>query len=149
MKIREMPHWEMPREKLLHYGTQNLSTAELLAILLRTGNANRSAIDLANELLAIDKRGLRHIAECTPEELSNIKGIGQAKACQILAAIELGRRIAAMPQAEKISVSNSGIIADMFMEKLRYEKKEHFICLLLNSKGEVLEETEVDRKSVV
>ena len=143
MKIREMPHWEMPREKLLHYGTQNLSTAELLAILLRTGNANRSAIDLANELLAIDKRGLRHIAECTPEELSNIKGIGQAKACQILAAIELGRRIAAMPQAEKISGSKSGIIADMFMEKLRYEKKEHFICLLLNSKGEVLEETEV------
>jgi len=143
MKIRELPEWEMPREKLLRYGKQKLSAAELLAILLRTGSAERSAVDLANELLSLDKKGLRFIAECTPEELSKVKGIGEAKACQVLAAIELGRRIASAPQHRNACIRSSGDIADLFMEKLRYEKKEHFICLLLNSKGEILEETEV------
>ena len=143
MRIREMPDWEMPREKLLLNGKQNLSTAELMAILLRTGYENKSAIDLANELLSLDKGGLRYIAECTPEELTRVKGIGMAKACQILAAIELGRRIASSPQKRKTSIKCSGDIADMFQEKLRYEKREHFICLLLNAKGEVMEETEI------
>ena len=143
MKIREMPAWEMPREKLLRYGKENLSTAELLAILLRTGNRHRSAIDLAYELLAMDSRGLRYIAECTPEELASINGVGKVKACQILAAIELGRRIAASPLEKNAVIKSSGDIADIFMEKLRYEKKEHFFCVMMNAKGEILEEREV------
>ncbi|MBQ6496097.1 MAG: DNA repair protein RadC [Firmicutes bacterium] len=143
MKIREMPAWEMPREKLLRYGKENLSTAELLAILLRTGNRHRSAIDLAYELLAMDSRGLRYIAECTPEELASINGVGKVKACQILAAIELGRRIAASPLEKNAVIKSSGDIADIFMEKLRYEKKEHFFCVMMNAKGEIIEEREV------
>lgn len=143
MKIREMPAWEMPREKLLRYGKENLSTAELLAILLRTGNRHRSAIDLAYELLAMDSRGLRYIAECTPEELASINGVGKVKACQILAAIELGRRIAASPLEKNAVIKSSGDIADIFMEKLRYEKKEHFFCMMMNAKGEIIEEREV------
>lgn len=143
MKIREMPEWEMPREKLMRYGKQSLSTAELLAILLRTGSVDKSSVGLAYDLLSIDRQGLRYIAECTPEELASVKGVGKAKACQILAAIELGRRVASIPQEKKISVKSSADIADLFLEKLRYEKQEHFICLMLNAKGEVLEEREV------
>ena len=143
MNIREMPQLEMPREKLLRYGKENLSTAELLAILLRTGSRSKSAVNLAYELLAMDSRGLRYIAECTPEELACINGVGTVKACQILAAIELGRRIAAAPQDKNTTIRSSGDIADLFMEKLRYEKKEHFYCIMMNTKGEIIEEREV------
>ncbi len=143
MKIREMPALEMPREKLLRYGKESLSTAELLAILLRTGSRSKSAIDLAYELLSMDKRGLRHVAECAPEELASVRGVGTVKTCQILAAIELGKRIAALPQEKNRAIRSSGDIADIFMEKLRYEKKEHFYCVMLNVKGEILEEREV------
>ena len=143
MKIREMPELEMPREKLLRYGKENLSTAELLAILLRTGSREKSAIDLAYELLAMDRRGLRYLAECTPEELSSVGGVGEVKACQILAAIEVGKRISAAPKKKSAAIKSSGDIADMFMEKLRYEKKEHFYCVMLNAKGEILEEREI------
>lgn len=143
MNIREMPQLEMPREKLLRYGKENLSTAELLAILLRTGSRSKSAVNLAYELLAMDSRGLRYIAECTPEELACINGVGTVKACQILAAIELGRRIAAAPHDKNTTIRSSGDIADLFMEKLRYEKKEHFYCIMMNTKGEIIEEREV------
>ena len=74
MKIRELPEWEMPREKLLRYGKQKLSAAELLAILLRTGSAERSAVDLANELLSLDKKGLRFIAESRRKNCQRSRG---------------------------------------------------------------------------
>ena len=143
MKLREMPDWEMPREKLLHYGSSSLSTAELLAIIIRTGASDKSALELANELMAMDRDGLRHMVDCAPEELMTVKGMGRAKACQVIAAVELGRRIAATPPTKGDAITNSGDIADLFMERLRYEKKEHFFCLMLNSKGEILEETEI------
>ena len=143
MKISEMPQLEMPREKLLRYGKESLSTAELLAILLRTGDKQKSAIDVAYELLALDRDGLRYIADCTAEELSEVKGVGNAKACQVLAAIELGRRIASFPREKNTTIKSSGDIADIFMERLRYEKKEHFYCVMLNAKGEILEEKEI------
>lgn len=143
MKIREMPDWEMPREKLLHYGSSSLSTAELLAIIIRTGSSDKSAVELAHELMALDKNGLRYLVDCAPEELMRVKGMGLAKACQVIAAVELGKRIAATPPLLRETITGSVDIAEIFMEKLRYEKKEHFICLMLNSKGEILEETEV------
>lgn len=143
MKITELPDYEMPREKLLRSGGSSLSVAELLAIILRSGAAGKSAVDLAAELMTLNKQGLRFLTECTPEELTAVKGMGKAKTCQVLAAVELGRRIAALPRTKGPGVTCSSDIADMLMEKLRDEKKEHFICVLLNSKGEIIEEDEV------
>lgn len=143
MKIRELPEWEMPREKLLRYGKESLSNAELLAIILRSGAAGKSALELAGELMSLDRLGLRHLTECSPEELAEIKGMGEAKICQVLAAAELGKRIAASPAGKRGAVSCPADVAGLVMEKLRYEKREHFLCVLLNSKGEILEETEI------
>ena len=67
MKMNEMAFWEKPREKLLKYGADTLTTAEVLAILLRTGTRDKSALELASELLHSDRRGLRYLAEASPE----------------------------------------------------------------------------------
>lgn len=138
-----MPAWEKPREKLMREGCGKLSTAEILAILLRTGTREKSAMDLATEILSADSRGIRFLADCTPEELRSIKGMGDAKVCELIAAVELGRRVAAAQPRSRGRISCSKDIADMFMEQMRYYRKEHFFCLLINSKGDIIEEDEV------
>ena len=141
--IREMPEWEKPREKLLRVGREGLSNGEILALIIRTGTKEKSALQIADELLSFDQSGLRFLTECTPEELKSISGLGDAKVCEILAAVELGKRIATMPPPKRTVIRNSNDIADLFMEKMRYLKKEHFICLMVNAKGEIIEEHQV------
>lgn len=143
MKISEMNNSERPREKLLYNGAGSLSNTELLSILLGSGTATGSALDIASELLSYDKRGLLFLASCTPEELMSVSGIGKARACLIMSAVELGRRMSAMPALTRDSIKCSSDIAALFMERLRHENREHFICLLVNAKGEIIEETEV------
>lgn len=143
MQIRNLPQEERPREKMLFEGKEALSNAELLAILLRTGTKEKSAIEIAQEILAISQDGLLSLQTCTPEELSVINGVGIAKACQILAAAELGKRMAAHRRKLKKEIANPEDIVQLFMEKMRYYKKEHFVALLLNSKGAILEEAEI------
>ena len=94
MNMRQLPSEERPREKLLRAGKENLSTTEILAILLRSGTKDRSALELASDLITISPDGIGYLAECRPEELASIRGIGLTKACEILAAVELGKRIA-------------------------------------------------------
>ena len=143
MNIKQMPSEEKPREKLLREGSDRLSTTEILAILINSGTKEISALKIAAQLLSIDKRGVRFLAECSPEELGRIKGMGQAKICTVLAAVELGKRIAAAPVRDRNLIRSSSDIADLFMEKMRYYKKEHFVSLMINAKGEIIEETEV------
>ena len=143
MNIKQMPSEEKPREKLLREGSDRLSTTEILAILINSGTKEISALEIAAQLLSIDKRGVRFLAECSPEELGRRKGMGQAKICTVLAAVELGKRIAAAPVRDRNLIRSSSDIADLFMEKMRYYKKEHFVSLMINAKGEIIEETEV------
>lgn len=143
MNIKQMTSEEKPREKLLREGSDRLSTTEILAILINSGTKEISALEIAAQLLSIDKRGVRFLAECSPEELGRIKGMGQAKICTVLAAVELGKRIAAAPVRDRNLIRSSSDIADLFMEKMRYYKKEHFVSLMINAKGEIIEETEV------
>ena len=143
MNIKQMPSEEKPREKLLREGSDRLSTTEILAILINSGTKEISALEIAAQLLSIDKRGVRFLAECSPEELGRIKRMGQAKICTVLAAVELGKRIAAAPVRDRNLIRSSSDIADLFMEKMRYYKKEHFVSLMINAKGEIIEETEV------
>ncbi|QIB69874.1 JAB domain-containing protein [Aminipila butyrica] len=138
MIIRELPADERPQEKLVIYGTSALSNAELLAVIIRTGTNRKSAVALANEVLTCRENGIHFLTECVPEELAEIQGIGRVKACQIVAAVELGRRIATKPRDLKINVNNPEVIANLFMEKMRYYKKEFFDVVILNTKGDVI-----------
>lgn len=136
--IKEMPEWERPREKLLKYGVHVLSNAELLAIILSTGTKEMSAIDLANNIINSSKEGLRRLANCTIEELSSIKGVGLAKSSQIIAAIELGKRIALTTKANNYKIKSPDDVSHLLMEEMRYLQKEFFNIILLNTKNEVI-----------
>ena len=143
MDIKNMPLEENPREKLFREGAASLSSAELLAILIGSGTRSGSALDVAAELLNMHPSGIRFLASCVPGELQRIKGMGRARTCGILAAVELGRRIASAPVECCDRIATSGDIAMLFMERMRYYTREHFICLLLNAKGDIIEEAEV------
>ncbi|MDD6190784.1 MAG: DNA repair protein RadC [Firmicutes bacterium] len=141
MRIREYPVEEKPREKLLSMGADSLSNAELLAILLGSGTSRKSAVQMAEEVLTLGEEGIRHLADCTPEELCCINGMGQAKCCSVLAAVELGKRIATAVPEKRFSIKSSEDVAGLYMERLRYEKRENFMCLLINVKGEIIEDS--------
>ncbi|MCI7248062.1 MAG: DNA repair protein RadC [Clostridiales bacterium] len=143
MKINDMPVQERPREKLFKYGKESLSITELVAILIGTGSRNKSAVELAAMIAAGKGRGLGFLAECTPEELMSMEGVGRAKACELLAAVELGRRMAVMSPDKRDRIATAEDVARLFMEKMRHYKKEHFVSHLINSKGEVIEEVTV------
>lgn len=122
---------------MMHYGAESLSQAELLAILLRTGAQSESAIHIAQRLLGITG-GLRGLADLSIEELTTIKGIGPAKAVQLKAGIELGRRMANSRLTEPVIIRSPQDAAEILTEQLRYLQKEHFICLFLNTKNHVI-----------
>lgn len=140
--IRDLPAEERPREKLQSFGAEALSNAELLAILLRTGSARESAVQLAARILS-RSGGLRLLPGLSLEEMKEIKGVGPAKAIQIKAALELGRRLATLPPEEAQSITSPQRAAALFMEQLRYKRKEHFMILLLNTKNHVISKEEI------
>jgi DNA repair protein RadC len=119
------------------YGPEVLSNAELLAIILRVGTAEYSAIGLAEHILARFS-GLKGVANSTVEELSTIKGLGTAKAAQIKAMVELGKRLAASIGEGRPIIRNPRDAAELLMPELRDAPQEHFKAVLLNTKGEVL-----------
>ncbi|MFQ5881782.1 MAG: DNA repair protein RadC [Candidatus Methylomirabilales bacterium] len=136
--ISEWPEGERPRERLLTYGPQHLTTAELLGILCRTGVKGRSAVDLGRELLHTFD-GLRGLTAADPEDLKAIKGLGKAKIAQLQAALELGRR--ALSEVKRITgkVESSQDVYEFLLPEMRDLKKEIFRVLLLNGQNEILE----------
>jgi DNA repair protein RadC len=135
--IRELPSHERPRERLQHHGASVLSTAELLAIQLRIGTKERSALGLA-ELLLNEFEGLRGVAGASIEQMSRVKGIGPVKAVEILAALELGKRLTALTGEDKPCIRSPQDVANLLLPELRDAKKEHFKSLLLDTKNRVL-----------
>ncbi|MEK4028650.1 DNA repair protein RadC [Pseudobacillus sp. FSL P4-0506] len=135
--IRDVPAEERPRERLVAYGAASLSTHELLAIILRTGTKDESVLQLANRLLQTFE-GLRLLKEASLEEMTSIKGIGEAKAIQIISALELGRRVSQLRFEERYVIRSPEDGADYVMEEMRFLTQEHFVCLYLNTKNQVL-----------
>ena len=136
--IKDMPKQERPREKLLKNGAASLSNPELIALLLGSGTQDASALMLAERVISADPQGILFIRDCTPEELCTIEGIGPAKSAVIIAAAELGRRLATTPAEEKVVITSAHDAAGLFMEKMRHLRKEHFKVLLLNAKGHLM-----------
>ncbi|MGO4349565.1 DNA repair protein RadC [Paenibacillus sp. MCAF9] len=137
MILREVPHEERPRERMMKYGAEALSHTELLAILLRTGTKRQSAVHLAGTVLK-QCGSLRNLMDMSMEQLTAIRGIGPAKAIQLRAGIELGRRISRSQLGETVIVRKPQDAAEYVMEELRYLKKEHFVCLFLNTKNHII-----------
>lgn len=135
--LRDVPSEERPRERMQQFGAQALSNAELLAILLRTGTYAESAVRLAQKVL-IEAGSLRNLVDMNMEQLMTIKGIGSAKALQIQASIELGRRLARTTMSDTITIRSPQDVSTYLMEDLRYLQKEHFVCLFLNTKNHVI-----------
>jgi DNA repair protein RadC len=135
--IRDLPADQRPRERIAAYGPQALSTAELLALLLRSGTAQESVIRLAERLLA-EFRSLRGLAAASVAELSRVRGIGPAKAAELVAAIELGKRLAASVEGARPLVRCPDDIANLVAPEMRYLQQEQFRVLFLDTRHQVL-----------
>ncbi|MDR1245779.1 MAG: DNA repair protein RadC [Clostridiales Family XIII bacterium] len=141
--IKEMPELERPREKMRLLGAGKLSNSELLAVLLGTGTRAQSATALAGRILSMTPDGIAYLSECTLEELARVSGVGDAKACRIAAAVELGRRLATNPKDKRIRIASPQEVAELFIEAMRHLKQECFRVLLLNIKNEIMAIEEV------
>ncbi len=142
--IRDWPPEERPREKLLRRGSGSLSDAELLAILIRAGTGGASAVDIARQVL-IGEGNLRRLAQKSAPELMRVKGIGQAKAIELLAAFELGRRVEAWRDEERTVLHSPEDVARLMIPKLRHLTQEVFLVLMLDAKNGVRGEVEVTK----
>ncbi|SJZ67054.1 DNA replication and repair protein RadC [Trichlorobacter thiogenes] len=143
--IKDWPEDERPREKLLKRGAAALSDAELLALVLRTGDAaaGKSAIDLGRELLERCNGNLRELAQAELNELQQIKGLGLAKAASIKAAFTLGSRFQARKLETLERFTAPAQVFDFFHHELRDNRKELFLILLLDGKNRITRKVQI------
>ena len=135
--IKELPEQERPRERLYRLGPAALSTAELLAILLRTGVGGESALAMANRLLA-RYGGLAGLARASLSQLRAERGVGLAKAAQIQAAVELGRRLTLAALEGRPQIRSPADAATLLLPEIGYREQEHFYVLFLDIRNRVL-----------
>ena len=146
LKIREMPQDERPREKLAARGASALSDAELIAILLRTGVTGQNVVDLARELLR--KFGsLRELSRCSPVELSKIRGIKRDKALQLVAAFQLGQRLADETLAKR-KIDSPELVNELVGRDMRMLRTEAMRVILLDTRYHLIRVEEVSTGSV-
>lgn len=135
--MHDLPADERPRERLARCGAAALSTAELLAILMRTGGRGENVLQMAQRLLATDE-GLARLARLSVAELADIKGIGPAKAAEIKAGLEIGRRLVLASPNERPQITSPADGAALLMLEMAHLEQEHLRLLLLDTKNRVL-----------
>lgn len=144
MQIKRMPESERPQEKMLYGGAGTLSNSELLALIIRTGTGDKSAVRLADEVISYANENTGGLGAAEVKELTEIDGIGEAKACSIVAAMELSKRLITDHQsAVRVRIRDSRQVTEILMDEMMYEKREFFMTLNLNSK------LQVESKSVI
>ncbi|MCI9142735.1 MAG: DNA repair protein RadC [Lachnospiraceae bacterium] len=142
---------ELPYERFLRFGAENLTEAELLAIIIRTGTKNRSALELAEEVLQLaryPKEGLLGLYDVTLNQLQSISGIGEVKAVKLKCLAELSMRMSMARAREGLNFSSSGQVAAYFMEKLRHRDTECVVLVCLDAKGQMICERKLSEGSV-
>ncbi|MCH5342717.1 MAG: DNA repair protein RadC [Acetatifactor sp.] len=151
MKDKERAGQDMPYEKFLRFGAENLTESELLAIILRTGTRDLSAVELADQVLSLAKyprEGLLGLYDVSLEELMKIRGIGMVKAVKLKSLTELSMRISRATAREGLMFDRSSTVADYFMEKLRHRGTECVILVCLDAKGQMIREAKLSDGSV-
>lgn len=151
--IKELPIEDRPQEKLLKYGPESLSNKELLALIIRTGTKELTSVELSEKILYCLKRegeddGLFALKNATLKELTDIKGIGEAKASMILAAVNLGIRMSTYSLYKKIKITSPDIAANYVMNDMKYLETEHFKIMNLNTKKEITHIREISHGSI-
>ncbi|HSL93163.1 MAG TPA: DNA repair protein RadC [Bacillota bacterium] len=137
MPIRDLPASERPRERLFLSGAASLSNAELLAIVMATsGQRGESVLALAERVLGT-VGGLENLSQANLESLSEVKGIGPAKASLLLALVELSRRMSTK-KSESTCISSPEQVRDLLIDRFRFEEKERFFSIILNTKNRVI-----------
>ena len=138
VKIKDIPKDERPYERLISNGVEVLSNEELLAIILKTGSKGKSSKDLAIQLLSSIKN-LKSLNEINYKFLSDFKGIGMSKACNILAAIELGKRInRQVDKINSVKLNSSKLVYDFYKDRLGDKKQEYFYCIYLDTSKKII-----------
>jgi len=140
IKMKELPETERPYEKLEQYGEKTLTNAELLAIIIKTGTKEETAIGLAQQILRLNngkQDNLNFLRDLTVQEFMKIKGIGKVKAIQLKAVCELATRMNAITNYKEKQILRPYDIAEILMEKMRFEKQEILKVALLNNKNKL------------
>ncbi len=141
----------LPYERFLRFGAENLTESELLAIILRTGTREKNALALAEEVLSLAKyprEGLLGLYDVSLEELMQVKGIGMVKAVKLKSLTELSMRISRSCAKQGLMFTRSSTVADYFMEKLRHRETECVILVCLDGKGQMIQEKKLSDGSV-
>ncbi len=145
--IRDMPEDERPRERLAKYGANILKNSELIAILLRTGMKGESVVNMSDRLLARFE-GLEKMGRASFTELCSLNGISEAKACQLLAAFELGRRMVSLTPGARAKINSPRDVYNYVGADMRYQEQEHLRVLLVSTKSEVIDSQEIYKGTV-
>lgn len=141
IKMKELPETERPYEKLEQYGEKTLTNAELLAIIIKTGTKEETAVGLAQQILKLNSEkdgNLNFLRNITVEEFMKIKGIGKIKAIQLKAVCELATRMNAVINYKEKQILKPRDIADILLEKMRFEKQEILKVAMLNNRNKLL-----------
>ncbi len=141
-KLRDMPQGERPRERLREHGPRYLSNAELIAILLRTGVQGENVLAMANRLLS-RFGGLDGLGRSDFSELCAERGLSEAKTCQLMAALELGRRFISLAPQDRAVINSPQDVANLLQGEMAHLEQEHLRVLLLNTRNQVLSTVEV------
>lgn len=141
-RIKDWPEGERPRERLIEFGAESLSDAQLLAIVLRTGGKGEGVLRLALSMLDTFKE-LRNIESASIADLHAVKGLGTAKIAQLKASFELGKRLMSGSSERRQVFSSSQAVYAYFAPRFKNLKKETIICALLDTKNRLLREAKV------
>ena len=146
IKMKDLPEAERPYEKLEQYGAKALTNAELLAIIIKTGTKEETAVGLAQNGLKLntdEKDNLKFLCDLTVEEFTKIKGIGKIKAIQLKAVCELATRINSVSSYKEKQILRPKDIAEILMERTRFEKQEILKVAMLNNKNKLIRIKEI------
>lgn len=141
IKMKELPEAERPYEKLEQYGAKALTNAELIAIIIKTGTKEETAVGLAQQILKLNntkEENLKFLMDLTVEEFMKIKGIGKVKAIQLKAVCELATRINTISNYKEKQIKRPQDIAEILIEEMRFEKQEILKIAMLNNKNKLL-----------
>lgn len=148
LRLKDLAEDTRPQEKMLKLGADKLTNAELIALIIRTGSKKENSVQVSQNLIDLGQisnstsmkeqyYGLKFLASSTIEDLIQIDGIGVSKACMIISAIELGRRVYRDSVIKKEKVTDTTIISKIVMDEMKFLSEEHFKIAILNTKKEL------------